>query len=111
MVLVLVRLHMAKGDYDAALALVQALASEWQRLTKRMGRVIEILVLQALAFQGKKDMDQALAVLERALSLAQPEGYCRVFLDEGEPMAKLLFQAKSHRMGKPVCVRAAVCIG
>jgi len=67
---------------------------------KRVGRVIEVLVLQALAFQGKRDMDQALSVLERALALAQPEGYCRVFLDEGEPMAKLLFQAKAHRIGQ-----------
>jgi LuxR family maltose regulon positive regulatory protein len=56
----------------------------------RTGRVIEVLVLQALIFHGNKDLDQALAVLEKALSLAQPEGYVRTFLDEGEPMAKLL---------------------
>jgi LuxR family maltose regulon positive regulatory protein len=62
----------------------------------RAGRVIEILVLQALAFQGQKDTQQALAVLDRALALAQPEGYVRTFLDEGDPMAKLLYQAKAH---------------
>ena len=58
------------------------------------------MILQALAFQGKRDMDQALLVLERALSLAEPEGYTRVFLDEGEPMAKLLYQAKAHKIGQ-----------
>ena len=90
---------MAKGEYNAAMALSQRLIQKAEA-EKRIGRVIEILVLQALSFQGKKAMDQSLSALERALTLAQPEGYCRVFLDEGEPMAKLLFQAKTHRMGQ-----------
>ncbi len=59
--------------------------------------MIEILALQALIFQGKKDTDQALAVLGKAISLAQPEGYARIFLDEGTAMVKLLYLAKSHR--------------
>jgi len=96
--LILLRLLLAQGDYDAALALSERLVQRAE-FTHRMGHVIETLVLQSLAFQGKKDMAQALAVLERALSLAEPEGYVRVFLDEGEPIAKLLYQAKSHRMG------------
>ena len=98
-VLVLVRLLMAKGEYNAAMALSQRLLQKAEA-EKRIGRVIEVLVLQALAFQGKRDMNQAMAALERALALAQSEGYCRVFLDEGEPMAKLLFQAKAHRIGQ-----------
>ena len=97
-ILILVRLLMAKGDYNAALALSQRLLQKAEA-EKRLGRVIEVLVLQALAFQGKKDLDQALAGLERALQLAQPEGYTRVFLDEGEPMAKLLYQAKARQVG------------
>jgi LuxR family maltose regulon positive regulatory protein len=96
--MILLRLLLAQGDHDAALALSERLLKPAEA-TNRMGRVIETLVLQALAFQGKKDMAQALAVLEKALSLAEPEGYVRTFLDEGEPMAKLLYQAKSHRMG------------
>lgn len=98
-VLVLVRLLMAKGEYNAAMALSQRLLQKAEA-KKRIGRVIEVLVLQALAFQGKRDMNQAMAALERALAVAQSEGYCRVFLDEGEPMAKLLFQAKAHRIGQ-----------
>jgi LuxR family transcriptional regulator, maltose regulon positive regulatory protein len=56
----------------------------------RTGRVIEILVLRALAHQVRRDIPAALACLERALTLAEPEGYVRVFTDEGPPMASLL---------------------
>jgi LuxR family transcriptional regulator, maltose regulon positive regulatory protein len=56
----------------------------------RTGRVIEILVLRALAHQVRRDIPAALACLERALALAEPEGYVRVFIDEGAPMASLL---------------------
>jgi LuxR family maltose regulon positive regulatory protein len=48
------------------------------------------LALQVLAYQVLGDSATALATLERALALAQPEGYMRLFLDEGPPMADLL---------------------
>jgi LuxR family maltose regulon positive regulatory protein len=57
---------------------------------ERMGSVIEILVLQALAHQAQGDLPTALAPLARALTLAEPEGYVRIFVDEGPPMAVLL---------------------
>ena len=56
----------------------------------RTGSVIEILVLQALAHQTQGDLPAALAPLKRAVTLAEPEGYVRVFADEGPPMAALL---------------------
>jgi LuxR family maltose regulon positive regulatory protein len=56
----------------------------------RTGRVIEILVLQALTRQRLRNIPAALACLERAVTLAEPEGYVRVFVDEGPPMASLL---------------------
>jgi len=56
----------------------------------RTGHVIEILVLQALAHQTLGDIPAALVCLERALTLAEPEGYVRVFTDEGPPMTSLL---------------------
>ncbi len=56
----------------------------------RMGSVIEILVLQALAHQAQGNITPALVPLERALTLAEPEGYVRIFVDEGKPMAELL---------------------
>ena len=56
----------------------------------RAGNAIEILVLLAVAHQTRGDIAAALVALERALALAGPEGYFRVFLDEGQPMAALL---------------------
>ena len=52
--------------------------------------MIEISVLQALDHQARGDTPTALAALEQALALAEPEGYVRVFLDEGPPMTALL---------------------
>ena len=62
----------------------------------RTGSVIEILVLQALAHQTQGDIPAALASLQRALTLAEPEGYVRIFVDEGPPMASLLRAAAKH---------------
>jgi LuxR family maltose regulon positive regulatory protein len=87
----LARLHLlvAEGEHNAALALSERLLHKAE-IDRRVGKVIEILALRALAFQGNRDLDQALATLERAVSLAEPEGYMRTFLDEGEPMVRLL---------------------
>ena len=49
--------------------------------------------LQALAYHALGDLASALSSLERALILARPEGYVRLFVDEGAPMAQLLYQA------------------
>jgi LuxR family maltose regulon positive regulatory protein len=65
---------------------------------KRDGSVIEILVLLALAHQAQGDAVQALACLERALALAEPEGYVRVFVDEGPAMVPLLRAAAAQGM-------------
>ena len=62
----------------------------------RMGSVIEILVLQALANQAQNNIPGALAALERALALAEAEGYVRIFVDEGEQMAALLGKLKAE---------------
>lgn len=62
----------------------------------RNGSMIEILIQQALAYKAQDDITPALAPLERALALAEPEGYVRTFVDEGTPMAYLLSQAIEH---------------
>ncbi|MCL6571871.1 MAG: LuxR C-terminal-related transcriptional regulator [Bacillus sp. (in: Bacteria)] len=56
----------------------------------RTGSAIEILVVQALAYHLQGDITKALVPLERGLTLAGPEGYIRIFVDEGRPMAALL---------------------
>jgi len=63
----------------------------------RHGRLIEILVLEAVARQARGELKQAIARLEQALSLAEPEGYIRTFVDEGAPVAALLSEIIGNR--------------
>jgi LuxR family maltose regulon positive regulatory protein len=62
----------------------------------RMGSTLEILLLQALALSAQGKGAAALPVLERTLTLAEPEGYIRLFVDEGTPMVTLLRQAHAR---------------
>jgi LuxR family maltose regulon positive regulatory protein len=64
----------------------------------RTGSVIEILVLLAIAHQTRGNIPAALVQLERALTLAEPEGFIRLFVDEGAPMARLLTDAAAQGM-------------
>jgi LuxR family maltose regulon positive regulatory protein len=64
----------------------------------RTGSVIEILVLQALARQARGEVPAALVALRRAVTLAEPEGYVRIFADEGPPMASLLRAAAKQEI-------------
>jgi LuxR family maltose regulon positive regulatory protein len=87
--LVLARVLLARSEPARALALLDRL----EALAKSQGRtgsVIEIRALQALALQAGGDHERALSVLADALALGRPEGYVRVFADEGAPMAALL---------------------
>ena len=94
----LLRFLLAQSDNEAAITLSNRLLQ--QAMTAgRMGLAIETLVLQALALFGMKDAEGAQAALEKALSLARPEGYVRVFMDEGEAMTRLLCQVQSRRVG------------
>ncbi|MCP4120620.1 MAG: helix-turn-helix transcriptional regulator, partial [Bacteroidetes bacterium] len=80
---------------DEATELLERLVTEAEK-GGRMGSVIELIVLQALAYEARTDMQLALSHLERALSLAEPEGYVRIFLDEGLPMVRLLSKVAGH---------------
>jgi len=64
----------------------------------RMGSAIEILVLQAIAHDTQGDIPSALLPLQRALELAEPQGYIRMFLDEGKSMMGLLREASAHKI-------------
>jgi LuxR family maltose regulon positive regulatory protein len=79
----------AEGNVRDALDLLDRLLNAAEA-EKRTGSLIEILVVQALAHQARGNKQQALASLKRALTLAKPEGYLRIFVDEGKAMAELL---------------------
>jgi LuxR family maltose regulon positive regulatory protein len=87
--LVLARMLLAQSEPGRALGLLERLdgLAESQG---RMESVIEIRALRSLALQSAGDHRGALAALAEALSLAAPEGYIRVFADEGPSMAALL---------------------
>ncbi|MCP4422805.1 MAG: tetratricopeptide repeat protein [Chloroflexi bacterium] len=92
----LARIHIAQyksGQADDAIHEAMRLIERLLQAAKtgeRMGSVIEILLLQALAYEAQDDVTSALVPLERALTLAEPEGYVRIFENEGLPMVRLL---------------------
>ncbi|MEM7343372.1 MAG: LuxR C-terminal-related transcriptional regulator [Chloroflexota bacterium] len=63
---------------------------------KRGRSLIELLILKALFHQLQQDIPAALESLHRALTLAEPEGYIRLFANEGAPMTHLLREALSR---------------
>ena len=91
----LARVLIAQGEYERTLALLARLLVATEA-GGRMGRVIELLALQALALQAHGRETEALGALERALLLAEPEGYIRIFVDEGLPMETLLRAAHAR---------------
>jgi LuxR family transcriptional regulator, maltose regulon positive regulatory protein len=75
------------------------------KLAQKQNRLysqIEILIVQALAYQAKGESAQAVSSLEKALSLAEPEGYLRIFVNEGEDLRsaiadlQMLFERATH---------------
>lgn len=93
--IVLARLLLSSGRLEQAAGLLARLRQAAEA-AGRTGRLVEILALQALAWQARGKTDEALGVLEECLALAGPEGYVRVFLDEGERMRALLAAAAAR---------------
>lgn len=87
--LTLARVLLAQGRSRSVLELLDRLLQAAES-DQRAGSLIQILVLQALARPKQDDFPGALEALERALALAEPGGYVRTFLDEGEPMRLLV---------------------
>jgi LuxR family maltose regulon positive regulatory protein len=83
------RVQLAERSFDGVNDLLERLLT-LAEAQKRIGSVIEILLTQALAHQAQGNRTQAFASLERALTLAEPEGYLRTFVDEGEAMQLLI---------------------
>jgi LuxR family maltose regulon positive regulatory protein len=91
----LAQVWLAQGRPDEALQLLDH-ALQAAEQVGRLGNTIQILVVKALAHRARGDPDRALADLEKALALAEPEGYFRVFVDEGRPVLRLLARAAAR---------------
>jgi LuxR family maltose regulon positive regulatory protein len=111
------RLLLARYQDERAQRLMHEAARLLERLLPaaetggRTGRVIEILVLRALAHQALGDTPAALAALERAMMLAEPEDYVRVFADEGPPMTSVLRAAAKQGTRRDYARRLLAAVG
>jgi ATP/maltotriose-dependent transcriptional regulator MalT len=99
--LVLARVLLAQDRPAEALALLGRLLAR-AVAQDRMGSVIEIQALRALALVADGDEPAAVRTLAEALTLASPQGHVRVFADEGPPMRALLGRiVAARRAGQP----------
>jgi len=89
------RFYIAQRRLEEAHAILDMLSGQAQQYG-RIWRVIEIAILQALAYQAGGKGASALAALEQALIAAEPGGFTRIFLDEGPPLAALLHEANTR---------------
>lgn len=103
--LTLVRVAIADGHGDVGSGRLSAalrLLGRWHDAAttrERWSTVLETLILQALALAALGDQPTALHTVKRAVELARPEGYIRLFVDEGELMYPLLRKLKASGIG------------
>jgi len=94
-IVVRARLLLARAEYAKASRVLVPLIEPTQT-GGSTARLIEVLALLAMVKQAEDEMALAKEYLKRALILAEPGGYIRVFVDEGPPMARLLYEMMSH---------------
>lgn len=95
------RIFIAQDQPKQAFRLLSCL-EEAARSGGRLGRLIEILNLKALALQAKGNTRQALITLTKSLMLAEPSRYIRIFLEEGTPMLQLLERLAASKLTHPL---------
>jgi LuxR family maltose regulon positive regulatory protein len=89
------RVHLAQGDPTAALAVLEPYR---RRMAEKAwaDEELKAVVLLAVAFDARGERAKAVELLDEALALAEPGGFIRIFVDEGTPMARLLYEACSR---------------
>jgi LuxR family maltose regulon positive regulatory protein len=87
------RVHLAQGNPNVALSLLEPLRQQVEAKGWQDER-LQVMVLQALAYQAGGDGGTAVQLLSKSLALAEPGGIIRLFVDEGPPMAALLQRLK-----------------
>jgi len=86
------RIWLAQGDHERALGLLAEIVNSAQA-TGRILYVLNAEIVRALAYQAAGKPELALSALEKALDLAEPQRFVRLFLDMGRPMRALLRRA------------------
>jgi LuxR family maltose regulon positive regulatory protein len=95
--LTLARLLIAQQQYEQAYTLAERICRIARETGKRLTE-LEGLILLALVSSNRGELDQALVYLEKALTIGNPEGFIRIFVDEGPPMARLLYEALAREI-------------
>jgi LuxR family maltose regulon positive regulatory protein len=98
------------GAAEQALSDLETLAAACET-RHDVPHLIEVLTLQALAYQSRANASQAQAELARALGLAEPGGFVRVFLDCGRPMRDLLQDRTGHHAASGLADRIRAAFG
>jgi LuxR family maltose regulon positive regulatory protein len=93
--LTLARIWLAQGKTDQAAILLERVRIRAED-AGRGGRALEAQMLQALAEQAAGREMQAVEKFTQVLARAEPEGYMRLFIEEGAPVAKLLYKVIKH---------------
>ncbi|NYT10654.1 MAG: hypothetical protein GKC09_12105, partial [Methanosarcinales archaeon] len=88
----LVRVLIHQGRFGDAISFLQSLLDTVNSLG-RVWRKLELLILKSFTLQALDENDKALDALQQALVIGRQGGFFRVFVDEGPPMARLLYQA------------------
>jgi LuxR family maltose regulon positive regulatory protein len=108
--MMLARVQIAQERWDEAMRLLLPLLED-ARTGGRLGHVIQLLVLQAVVWQQQGNTARALNVLEQALSLGEPEGHVRTFLDQDATLAALLAQAVARDLMPDYAARLLAASG
>ena len=104
------RLLIAQDNLNSAEALLGRL-HQAAKSAGRTGSLIEILILQSITASGRNRASESLAALEQALRLAEPEGFVRIFIDEGKPLIELLRRAVVQRIHVPYALHLLHAFG
>ena len=87
------RVYLARGDATMALSVLKQVRQQVEAKGWEDER-LKVIILQAIALQAHGENDRAIQQLSDALTLAEPGGFIRIFIDEGIPMAMLLSAGK-----------------
>ncbi len=89
------RVNLAQGDTFAALSVLRPLRKQVEAKGEA-DKYLKIIILLAVAHHANGETDEAILLLEEAMGLAEPNGFIRIFVDEGLPMAQLLSEAAAQ---------------
>jgi LuxR family maltose regulon positive regulatory protein len=91
----LARILIAQGRFEEAQSVLKVCLSIAER-SKQLRRIIECLILQAILLHRQGKRDSALQILEKALVLAEKHGYFRIFLEDGDELPHLIYEASER---------------